>query len=156
MKGNRGLMIIAIAASIAFCFLNELRYALIVLVLAFWFINDYRATSKVLQPILIWVSARVFQAFFSFLMSGISDLIAAFANKWNSIDTDVLQFINPICTLWTVIFLTLAVVFFFQNKNVPLYGKFSDSVAKILHGRRNGFKDEDLEDEKPVEETVNQ
>ena len=136
MKNNVGLMIIAVAATIAFCFLNELRYALIVLVLAFWFVDDAKTTSKVLQPIMIWVSARVVLSFFTFLMTGLSDLIAAFANRWNNIDTQVLAFVSPITTLWMVVFLTLCVFFFLQNKNVPLYGSWAEKAAELLHGLR--------------------
>lgn len=147
MKNNQGLLVVAVVASIAFCFLNELRYALIVLVLAYWFINDYKATSKVMQPIMIWVSARVVLSFFTFILSGISDLIAAFANKWNNIDAQILKFISPIATLWIGIFLTLCIFFFLKNKDVPLYGKFANDAAKFLHAKRNGV---DVEEEKVV------
>lgn len=150
MKGNKGLMIIAVASIIAFCFLNELRYALIVLVLAYWFINEKKATSMALQPLLIWLSARVFLAFFSFLMIGISDLIAAFG-KFNSIDTKVLKFINPLCSLWIVVFLSLCAFFFIQGQDTPIYGKFANKIADVLHGRRNGFKDEKVVEEETKE-----
>ncbi len=136
MKGNKGLMVIAVLASLAFCFLNELRYALIVLVLSFWFLNDVKTTSWVLQPIVVWISARIFYAFFSFLLGGISDLIAAFG-KFNTIDTDILKFLSPLCSLWIVIFLTLCIIYFAMNKQVPLYGKFCDRVSLVLHNKRN-------------------
>lgn len=137
MKNNQGLMTIAVFATVGFCFLNELRFALITLVLAYWFINEERTTSQILQPIMIWLSARIFATILSWLTSGISDLIRAFTGSWNSFSSDVMKFVNPICTLWLVIFLCLFVGFYVFKKQVPIYGKWGDFAAKYLHKFRD-------------------
>lgn len=145
MSNNTNLSFLAILASVAFSFLNELFFALVVLVLVYWFLKDAEVTAKVLTPILIVLSVRLFQVIMNLVATSISELVAIF-NKFNVIDVRIMQVVNLVINIWLVVFLVLFFVSLLQKKETPLYGKFSKLAANSAHNPKKENKQEESED----------